>query len=65
MMNRPAAHHRIARLSAGLAALTPWMAAAHEGHGEPGIFHWHATDVIGFAMALGVAAAMLWWGRRK
>ncbi len=65
MMNHPAPRHRIARLSAGLVSLAPLLAAAHEGHGEPGVFHWHATDAIGFAMALGVVAAMLWWGRRK
>ena len=44
--------------------ILPLLSAAHDGHGAPGV-HWHATDTWGF-VALGVvAAAALWFGRRK
>ena len=46
-------------------ALTTLAAHAHEGHGQPGATHWHSTDVFGFiALALGVAAAVWWIGRK-
>ena len=40
-------------------------AQAHEGHGLPGISHWHATDVLLLVGVVAVAAAGLWWSRRK
>ena len=38
------------RLAAALLTLTALShsALAHEGHGLPGISHWHSTDVIGY-----------------
>jgi hypothetical protein len=33
---------------------------AHDGHGQEGASHWHATDSWGFLM-LGVAVAVAWW----
>ena len=45
------------------AASTPVL--AHEGHGLPGSAHWHASDVLGFAVALAIVAGMVWWSRRK
>jgi hypothetical protein len=44
-------------------AATPWIAAAHEGHGETGS-HWHATDIWGF-VALAVVAAAAFLFRKK
>ena len=52
----------LARLAA---LLTSAPALAHEGHGAPGAGHWHATDALGLLLALGVAAAALWFLRRK
>jgi hypothetical protein len=37
---------------------------AHEGHGMPGQSHWHASDVLGFVVALGVIVAMVWLNGR-
>jgi hypothetical protein len=37
---------------------------AHEGHGMPGHSHWHASDVLGFVVALGVIGAMIWLNGR-
>jgi hypothetical protein len=40
-----------------------WSASAswaHEGHGMPGQSHWHASDVLGFVVALGIIVAMIW-----
>lgn len=37
---------------------------AHGGHGQGDGVHLHATDAWGWALALGVAAA-LWWARRR
>jgi hypothetical protein len=39
------------------------LAQAHEGHGLPGLSHWHASDV-GLVLAA-VAALGLWLARRK
>ncbi len=48
-----------------LAALTlPAVALAHEGHGLPGLSHWHSTDVLGFVAILAVAF-LVWHGGRK
>ena len=38
------------------------LAAAHEGHGLPNP-HWHASDLFGIALVVGVLAVALW--RRK
>ena len=46
-------------------ATLPLAALAHEGHGEPGASHWHATDAMGFALALAIGAGLIWWNRRK
>ena len=40
-------------------------AQAHEGHGLPGISHWHASDALLLVGVVAVAAAGLWWSRRK
>jgi hypothetical protein len=40
-------------------------AQAHEGHGLPGSSHWHATDTLLLIGVAAVAAAGLWWSRRK
>ena len=40
-------------------------AQAHEGHGLSGSSHWHATDTLLMIGAAAVAAAGLWWSRRK
>ncbi len=41
------------------------LAQAHEGHGLPGLSHWHAGDAALLLVAV-VAAAALWWlARRK
>jgi hypothetical protein len=54
---------KTALVSCALATMS-LCASAHEGHGMPGA-HWHATDLWGF-VALGVvAAAALWYQRRK
>ena len=38
-------------------------AQAHEGHGLPGMAHWHGTDALGFVGAL-VGAAAVWFKGR-
>jgi hypothetical protein len=40
------------------------LAHAHEGHGMPGVSHWHGSDVLGFVLALGVVALLIWLGGR-
>jgi hypothetical protein len=47
-----------------LLALSAGPALAHPGHGEESL-HWHAFEAWGWALALGIAAAGLWWSRRK
>lgn len=53
-------------MSTRLPALTLLMitlpAAAHDGHGLAG-GHWHATDVLGFAVA-GLVALAIWLSRK-
>ena len=36
---------------------------AHDGHGLMGS-HWHATDVLGFVLVGGLAAAAIWLSGR-
>ena len=38
-------------------------AFAHDGHGLAGS-HWHATDVWGFVVVGGLAAAAIWVSRK-
>ena len=46
-------------------ALTHLGALAHEGHGLPGLSHWHTTDVLGFAVAIALAVgAWIYIGRK-
>jgi hypothetical protein len=50
-----------------LIVLAAWagLARAHEGHGLPGLSHWHAGDV-GTLLALVAAIGLgLWLSRRK
>ena len=39
------------------------IAFAHDGHGLAGT-HWHATDVWGFVVVGGLAAAAIWYARK-
>jgi hypothetical protein len=52
-------------LTAALLASAGTAAQAHEGHGLPGISHWHASDTLLLLGVVAVAAAGLWWSRRK
>lgn len=45
--------------------LAATLASAHEGHGLPGISHWHATDVVVVLGLVAAVAAAVWFGRRK
>ena len=60
-MSHPMKHLR----AAPLALLMCAAAQAHEGHGLPGSSHWHATDTLLLIGVVAVAAAGLWWARRK
>ncbi len=46
-----------------LIALTALNAQAHEGHGMPGVSHWHAGDTSLWLAGIAVAAG-LWLARR-
>lgn len=50
-------------LALSLALLHAGLAAAHEGHG-PSNPHWHASDLFGVALVVGLIAVAL-WKRRK
>jgi hypothetical protein len=50
-------------LAAAATLLLSGLAAAHEGHGQPGP-HWHASDLFGIAIVACVAGLLL-WARRK
>ena len=55
----------IARGLAATALAWAGLVQAHEGHGLPGVAHWHASDAL---LYLGVAVAVaagLWLSRRK
>ena len=57
---------QIARLSALAAlAMTTLNASAHEGHGLPGISHWHSTDAFGVVALAVVFGLSFWLGGRK
>ena len=52
-------------LLAATALLSSGLAAAHEGHGFANP-HWHASDLFGLLLAIGVAGAgLMWWRGRK
>ncbi|AMO22362.1 hypothetical protein GCM10027034_27020 [Ramlibacter solisilvae] len=52
---------RTTLLLSGLAASGAW---AHDGHGMPTASHWHATDVLGLILVLGMAAVAIWLSGR-
>ena len=65
LLNHPALT-RVAMVTS--ATLLPMLALAHEGHGMGNDAHWHASDTLGFvlvAAVAAVAAAGIWWSRRK
>lgn len=63
IMKRPTL---IAALTAMTAVLTATGAVhAHEGHGLPGISHWHSTDIWGFMAVAALIAAAVWMKGRK
>jgi uncharacterized membrane protein (DUF4010 family) len=43
--------------------MTSSSAWAHDGHGMPTQVHWHATDVLGLVVVLGLAALAIWFTR--
>ena len=53
--------HSLTALLVAAAGLTQ----AHEGHGLPGVSHWHASDSVGYVVLAAVVAAALWSTRRK
>ena len=55
--------HTTLILTAGLLAVQ--TAHAHEGHGLPGISHWHSTDVLGFVEVAALIAGVIWFKGRK
>ncbi|MGY0195935.1 hypothetical protein ACWA7J_12770 [Leptothrix sp. BB-4] len=54
---------RMTALIPALIALTALQAQAHEGHGMPGVSHWHAGDTSLWLAGIAVAAG-LWLARR-
>jgi hypothetical protein len=47
-----------------LTGLACWLCRlhhAHEGHGLPGISHWHSTDVLGFVVVAALIAGVIWF----
>lgn len=58
--------HIFTSLLATLAGLLTIPAAhAHEGHGLPGISHWHSTDVLGFAVVTLLVVGIIWLKGRR
>ena len=55
--------HTTLILTTGLLAVQ--TAHAHEGHGLPGISHWHSTDVLGFVVVAALIAGVIWFKGRK
>ncbi|TFZ01209.1 hypothetical protein [Ramlibacter rhizophilus] len=55
------------RLPATALAFLATTASAHEGHGLPGLAHWHPTDAVGLLLVggLGALAVWYWFGGRK
>jgi hypothetical protein len=55
----------LATLSLTLGTTLATAVHAHEGHGMPGVLHWHVEDVLAL-LALAVAAVgVAWYIRRK
>ena len=46
-------------------ALTSLNTSAHEGHGLPGISHWHSSDALLFVALAAVFGLTYWLGGRK
>ena len=55
---RPSLPRTIFALSSALSAP---LALAHEGHGMPGVSHWHSTDALGFVAIVAAVAAYAWF----
>ena len=51
------------KLLFGLTMMINLSALAHDGHGFMGS-HTHATDALGFVVAVLAVAAMMWSGRK-
>lgn len=51
--------------TASLLASTTLAAFAHEGHGLPGIGHWHAGDALLWLAGVAVAAVLYFGDRRR
>ncbi|MFN3887273.1 MAG: hypothetical protein ACK4MG_09970 [Aquabacterium sp.] len=58
-------HTLSSSLLALVAVLTSLPVHAHEGHGLPGVAHWHSTDVLGFIAAAVAVGALVWFKGRK
>jgi hypothetical protein len=56
-------HHTLITTLAAL--LSTGAAHAHEGHGLPGISHWHSTDVLGFIAVAALVVGFIWFKGRK
>ena len=52
------------RIAATLAGIAPALAFAHDGHGADTLSHWHASDALGFALAIAAGVVLLWLHRR-
>ena len=65
-MKRTPNHFKLSTCtSIALGLLTASAAHAHEGHGMPGLTHWHSTDVWGFIALAGMVAVVIWMKGRK
>jgi len=56
---------RASRTFAAVLAPTALAAHAHEGHGLPGVSHWHASDTLGWIVVALIVVIALVWRRRK
>jgi hypothetical protein len=45
-----------------LLLLLPLQALAHEGHGQAGESHWHATDLL---LPMALALGLLWYLKKR
>ncbi len=53
----------VALRAAGALLLSTSPAWAHEGHGMPGISHWHSSDAFGFVGIAAVVALAVWFSK--